>query len=129
MSNIFDEINNIDEALESSREKPGTNMSGQKSRNKKGPLPRSSKVITPRSDAKAQVGLVLYDSMRSDSMDDLENILALIASFPEEYELMSMDKSITPGGAFVCAVLYRHNMPIDATPEEDLEVSIVSDDE
>ncbi len=70
---------------------------------------------------KVQVHLVTYDSSRDESPARFEQVMSVIASDPDRYEIISMDKTITQAGVYVCAVLYKE-MP--EPYEEEFEVTI-----
>lgn len=71
---------------------------------------------------KAKVKLITYDSAKNESADEFESVMSLIASDPDTYEIISMDKTITPMGSFVCAVLYKEVHAGDDLSDEDTEI-------
>lgn len=74
-----------------------------------------------------KVSLVIYDSYKDESPDEFERVMSMINSDEKRYEIMSLDKSITQTGAFICALMYRE-LP-EIVPEEDLEVTINPDED
>ena len=55
----------------------------------------------------SKVRLLIYDSAKNEDQDEFERVMSEIASDPSAYEIISMDKTITPIGSFVCAVIYK----------------------
>lgn len=72
-----------------------------------------------------RVHIEVYDSSRDENAGVLEKVMTQIESEPNNYELVSLDKSITPTGAFVCVVIYKEypNGILDIM-QDDLEITI-----
>ena len=70
---------------------------------------------------KGEVKIAIYDSAKDDSPLGMEDILTKVSYDPEKYELVSMDKSITPAGNFVMVLVYKQEHVPDMYSENDFE--------
>jgi len=70
----------------------------------------------------SKVRLLIYDSAKNEDQDTFESVMSAIASDPNAYEIISMDKTITPIGSFVCAVIYKETHINDNLSEDDKEI-------
>ena len=91
----------------------------------------SSKVTVKRFPISEQreegkVHILIYDSSRDDleKLGDLEEALARVYFDSVKYEMVSLDKSVTPAGTFVAALIYKE-LSDDCLPLlEDDEITI-----
>ena len=79
-------------------------------------------------DPPIKVKVVVYNSGSSDDASAVEKVLSQAASFPEEFEIMSEQQSITQSGQFVYALVYKQSPPAEKEAEEELEITIETDD-
>ncbi len=70
----------------------------------------------------AKVRLLIHDSAKNETQDEFEAIMSEIASDPDTYEIISMDKTITPMGSFVCAVIYKETHIENDLSDDDKDI-------
>lgn len=83
-------------------------------------LGKTAKAVTP-------VKIVLYDSSKDDDAAEIELVLTNAATYPNKYEIMSMDKTITPIGSFVIVVIYKEMEPESLEDDEEFEIADLED--